>query len=93
MNKYRVKILHVFHEILEVEGETPEAAKQNAVKIIEDENHKNNLGYESTVPSEHWSVIAEEDFQKMLEDFKAQMANQGEPNNESNIITPSIITP
>jgi hypothetical protein len=88
MNKYRVKILHVFHEILEVEGETPEAAKESAVKIIEDENHKNNLGYESTVPSEHWSVITEEDFQKMLEDFKAQLGNEVEPNKESNIIIP-----
>jgi hypothetical protein len=88
MNKYRVKILHVFHEILEVEAETPEAAKESATRTIEDKDHKNNLGYESTIPAEHWSVVTEEDFQKMLEDFKAQMGNQSAPNNESNIITP-----
>lgn len=88
MNKYRVKVLHVFHEILEVEGETPEVAKDSAIKIIEDENHKNNLGYESTIPAEHWSVIAEEDFQNMLKNFKEQIEKE-----ESNIITPNIITP
>lgn len=88
MNKYRVKVLHVFHEILEVEGETPEVAKESAIKIIKDENHKNNLGYESTIPAEHWSVITEEDFQNMLKDFKEQIEKE-----QSNIITPSIITP
>lgn len=88
MNKYRVKVLHVFHEILEVEGETPEVAKESAIKIIEDENHKNNLGYESTIPAEHWSVISEEDFQNMLKNFKEQIEKE-----ESNIITPNIITP
>ena len=88
MNKYRVKVLHVFHEILEVEGETPEAARESAIDIIKDENHKNNLGYESTIPAEHWGVISEEDFQNMVKDFKDKLEKE-----QSNIITPNIITP
>lgn len=84
MNKYKVKISHVFYEILDIEAENEELARKEAVIELEKESHKIRPQYETTLPPEHWAIITEEQFNQMVKDFESKM-NQEEP---SNIIIP-----
>jgi hypothetical protein len=94
MNKYRVKISHLFAEIIEVEAQDQEEAKQKVLEIIQKDGFESKAQYETTLPAEHWHAISEEEFQQMVKDFQEKMVNAQEANKEeSNIITPSIITP
>jgi hypothetical protein len=90
MNKYKVKVSHIFSEVLDVEADTEEAAKEIAEQEIKKEDRNSNIEYETTVPSEHWPVISEEKLKELMEQFEA--ANT-KPEEETNIITPNIITP
>ena len=83
MNKYKVKVTHFFSEIIDVEAENNEEAKQKVVELIQADDFQGNPGYETTVPPEHWNVITEEDFQEMVKSFKEKMEED----------TPRIITP
>lgn len=84
MNKYKVKVIHVFNEILDVEAETEDQAREVAVTKLTSDTHKANPTYETTIPAENWPVITDEQFSKIVEEKVKE---------ESNIITPSIITP
>jgi hypothetical protein len=85
MNKYKVKITHVFYEILDIEAENEDAARALAFEIVQKEDYNNKPQYETTIPLEHWAVITEEDFNKMVKDFESNTEQNKEP---SNIITP-----
>jgi hypothetical protein len=89
MNKYKVKVSHVFSEILEVEAANEEEARQKARTELQDENRTATPQYETTLPSEHWAVITEEEYNEMVKQFEAELAKQKEGNNEeSDIIIP-----
>jgi hypothetical protein len=89
MNKYKVKVSHVFSEILEVEAANEEEARQKARTELQDENRTATPQYETTLPSEHWAVITEEKYNEMVKQFEAELAKQKEGNKEeSNIIIP-----
>jgi hypothetical protein len=86
MNKYKVKISHLFSEIVSVEAENEEEAKQKAKALVQDEKYNAQPHYETTIPPEHWVAITEEKFNEMVEKLKEELQNkQEEP---SNIITP-----
>jgi hypothetical protein len=94
MNKYKVKISHVFSEVLDIEAASEEEAKEKALAELNDEKRKAVPQYETTIPAEHWPVITEDKYNEMVVQFKEEFAKQQEGNKEeSNIITPSIITP
>jgi hypothetical protein len=94
MNKYKVKISHVFSEVLEVEAANEDEAREKARTVMQNESRAPVPQYETTLPPEHWAVISEEKYNEMVKQFEAELAKQKEGNNEeSNIITPSIITP
>ena len=88
MNKYKVKVSNIFGEVFNIEAENQEEAKQKVVELMQKEDFQLQAGYETTFPSEHWKVITEEEFQELVKSFNKQMEKE-----ESNIITPSIITP
>ena len=92
MNKYKVKVTHLFAEVLDVEAENPEDAKQKVTEILQKEDYQLQPQYETTIPPEHWKVITEEEFQKLIQSFAEEMQKE-QNKEESNIITPSIITP
>ena len=81
MTKYKVKVIHIFNELLEVEAENEQLAQQEASKIILKEGYANTPSYETTMSPDHWPVITEEEFNK----FVTEQVEQVEP---SNIITP-----
>jgi hypothetical protein len=94
MNKYKVKISHVFSEVLEVEAANEDEAREKARTEMQNESRTPTPQYETTLPPEHWAVISEEKYNEMLKQFEAELAKQKEGNNEeSNIITPNLITP
>jgi hypothetical protein len=94
MNKYKVKISHVFSEVLEIEAANEEEAKEKAKAELQKEERELKPQYEATIPSEHWAVITEEKYNEMVKQFEAELAKQQEGNKEeSNIITPNLITP
>lgn len=89
MNKYKVKISHVFSEILEVEAANEDEAREKAKTEMQDENRSAAPQYETTLPVEHWAVITEEKYNEMVKQFEAELAKQKEGNKEeSNIIIP-----
>ena len=90
MNKYKVKVSHIFSEVLDIEADTEEAAKEIAEQEIKKEDRNSNIEYETTVPSEHWPVISEEKLKELMEQFEAANAPKKE---DSNIITPNIVSP
>jgi hypothetical protein len=94
MNKYKVKVSHVFSEILDVEAANEEEAREKAKAELENEQRSAQPQYETTIPKEHWAVITEDKYNEMVKQFEAELAKQKEGNKEeSNIITPNIITP
>lgn len=84
MNKYKVKVIHIFNDVLDVEAKSEEEARQKAASILTDDNYKGGPRYETTIPPENWPVISEEEFNKFVSEQVEET---------SNIITPSIITP
>lgn len=91
MNKYKVKVSHIFSEVINVEADNEDAAKEIVEQEIKKEDRNSNIEYETTIPSEHWPVISEEKLKELMEQFEAINAKPKEE--ESNIITPNIVTP
>lgn len=90
MNKYKVKISHVFSEVMDIEAASEEEAKEKAKIELQREDRPAAPQYETTLPVEHWPVITEDRYNEMIEKYKEELGKQEET---SNIITPSIITP
>jgi hypothetical protein len=85
MNKYKVKVSHVFSELVDVEANDVEEAKSKAEEALKVANREAQITYEASAPSENWAVITEEKYNEMVKDVEAKLAEQQEP---SNIITP-----
>jgi FtsZ-interacting cell division protein YlmF len=89
MNKYKVKVTHVFAEVLDVEADNEEDAKSKVHDQLQNQERSAMPHYETTLPSEHWRVITEEKYNEMIKKFEAELAKEKEGNKEpSNIITP-----
>jgi hypothetical protein len=85
MNKYKVKVTHLFSEVIDIEAENEDEAKEKVKIVLQQEDRNAMPSYETTLPSEHWPVITEEKYNEMVKDVEAKLAEQKEP---SNIITP-----
>jgi hypothetical protein len=85
MNKYKVKISHVFSEILDVEATNEEEARKKVKLELEKEDRPAAPQYETTLPMEHWPVITEEKYNELIKDVGAKLTEEKE---SSNIIIP-----
>jgi hypothetical protein len=85
MNKYKVKISHVFSQVLDIEAASEEEAREKARGVLEtgESNILPQPQYENTLPSEHWPVITEEKYNEMVENLQKKIKQE-----TSNIITP-----
>ncbi|MEY4342829.1 MAG: hypothetical protein RL736_625 [Pseudomonadota bacterium] len=90
MEKYVVKVINVFSNFIPVEATSEDEAREKAKEIILNNENQGKLQhiYENTLPPENWGVITQDQFNKMKEEFLASQETE-----DSNIITPSIITP
>lgn len=88
MNKYVVKLSHVFSTITEVEAENKEGAIEAAEKwfVSEDTRDDSKLFYEGTMDKKNWAVLTVEEYESLKSKIKEELANKEEQ--ESNIITP-----
>ena len=66
MTKYKVKVIHIFNEIIDVEAESEEKAREEVVNILRSDNFKGEPFYETTISPENWPVISEEQFNKLV---------------------------
>jgi len=84
--KYIVKVINVFSNLISVDANNEEEAKEKAKELLVNKPDGKDFQhlYESTLPSEHWSVITQEDFDKLKDDFQKTL----EPQEKSRIITP-----
>lgn len=83
--KYIVKVINVFSNLIAVDANNEEEAKEKAKELLvnKPEGEEFEHLYESTLPSDHWAVITKEDFDKLKEDFQKSL----EPQEKSRIIT------
>jgi hypothetical protein len=92
MEKYIVKVVNVFSNLVEVEAVDENQAREKVKEILVNKEREVEFEhlYESTLPAEHWAVISKKDFDKIGEDYVAKKQSE-----QSNIITPEIeiITP
>ena len=84
--KYIVKVINVFSNLIAVDANNEEEAKEKAKELLVNKPDGEEFEhlYESTIPSDHWAVITKEDFDKLKEDFAKSL----EPQEKSSIITP-----
>ena len=84
--KYIVKVINVFSNLISVDANNEEEAKEKAKELLVNKPQGEEFEhlYESTLPSDHWAVITKEDFDKLKEDFAKSL----EPQEKSRIITP-----
>ena len=84
--KYIVKVINVFSNLIAVDANNEEEAKEKAKELLlnKPDGEEFEHLYESTLPSDHWAVITKEDFDKLKEDFQKSL----EPQEKSRIITP-----
>jgi hypothetical protein len=84
--KYIVKVINVFSNLISVDANNEEEAKEKAKELLVNKPDGEEFEhlYESTLPSDHWAVITKEDFDKLKEDFAKSL----EPQEKSRIITP-----
>ena len=84
--KYIVKVINVFSNLIAVDANNEEEAKEKAKELLVNKPDGEEFEhlYESTRPSDHWAVITKEDFDKLKEDFAKSL----EPQEKSRIITP-----
>jgi hypothetical protein len=84
MNKYKVKISHVFSEILDCEA----ANEEEAIKLIKEKitNPERDASpfYEITFPEDKWTVITEEKFNEIMENFKKDLEEKSAASNTIN---------
>jgi hypothetical protein len=87
--KYKVKITHVFSEVIDFEAASEDEAREKAIAELKREDREVKAAYETTLPPEHWPIISEEKYNEMVSQFEAELAKQQEENKEpSNIIIP-----
>jgi hypothetical protein len=92
MNKYKVKISHVFSEVIDVEALNEEGAKERVIELLKKEDREVKTTYETTIPAEHWPIITEDKYNEMVKEFETKLAKQEEVNKEEpNIIIPSVL--
>lgn len=88
MNKYVVKISHVFSTIAEVEAANKEEAIEAGEKWFTSNDTKDDskLFYEGTLDKKNWAVLTLDEYEALKEQVKEQIAQK--ESEGSNIIIP-----
>lgn len=79
MNKYKVKITHVFSEVIDVDANNEAEAREKAKELI-DKQEEMKASYDVTLPPEHWAVISQDQYDELVKQFETELAKQKEEN-------------
>ena len=73
-NKYVVKVINMFANLIHVEANNEEEAKAKAKELLLTEAKEKDypLYYESTLPEEFWAVITEDKLEELKKESEAQ---------------------
>lgn len=85
MNKYKVKISHVFTEVLNLDAESELDARKKAIEFLQQEEREIKTTYEATIPAEHWLVMTEGEWDTKVKELEAEIEKYKDLNN---VITP-----
>lgn len=91
MNKYVVKVVNIFSNLIEVEAEDEASAREAAKTKLIDPNNDDQFQhfYESTLPEEHWAVITKDKYEQIKAEVESGIKNEELTTEEpSNIIIP-----
>lgn len=92
MNKYVVKVVNLFSNIVEVEAEDENGAREAAKAKLVDSNNDEQFQhfYESTLPEEHWAVITKEKYEELKAEVEKSLkeSSVNASKEASNIVTP-----
>lgn len=92
MDKYIVKPVHIFSNLIEVEANSEDDARHNALNKIQNDDERYKNYYESTLPIENWAVILKEDYEKIKAQVQEKLNADADANtdssSDSNIIVP-----
>jgi hypothetical protein len=72
MNKFKVKIAHIFSELLDIEAVDETEAKKIAEEKMKITGRQFTPLYEATLPPENWAIITEEQYKAMVEEALAE---------------------
>lgn len=72
MIKFKVKVSHIFSELLDIEANDETEVKKIVEQNIFKKGRQINPIYEATFPPEQWTILTEEQFQAMVEEAKAK---------------------
>lgn len=89
MDKYVVKVVHVFSNIIETDAASEEEARHNALELLENSDQEFRNYYESTLPPENWSVILKTDYDKIKAQIEEELKDK-QPEEKANEETPNI---
>lgn len=93
MNKYVVKMVHVFSTIVEVDADSKESAVDEAEKKFSSQSDQGSqIYYEATMDKKNWAVLTLEEYNELKEKIKQDLEKNPIEEN-SNVIQPNIITP
>jgi hypothetical protein len=88
MDKYVVKVVHVFSNVIEVDAASEEEARHNALQLIENSDQEFRNYYESTLPPENWAVLLKSDFDNIKAQVEEELKSESANEEKSNIIEP-----
>ena len=76
-NKYVVKVINVFSNLIEVDANNEVEAKEKAKQILMSQTENDNipLNYEATLPEDNWGVITKEEFDKLQAELQVEQKN------------------
>ena len=89
MDKYVVKVVHVFSNIIETDAASEEEARHNALELLENTDQEFKNYYESTLPPENWAVILKTDYDKIKAQVEEELKS-GELTEKANEEAPNI---
>jgi len=73
MEKYVVKVINVFSNLVPVEAASKEEALEKAKELLLNNENQGKLQhiYENTLPPENWAVITQSEFDKIRDEYLA----------------------
>jgi len=76
MDKYIVKPVHIFSNLVEVEAGSEDDARHNALNKIQNDDEQYRNYYESTLPVENWAVIPKTEYDKIKAQVEEELKNK-----------------
>jgi len=87
MIKFKIKIPHIFSELLDVEAENEAGALKLAKEILKTPNREFYPVHEVVLPPDNWTMVTQDQFMEIMQQLKNnKIAKDNSGNKESEIV-------